>query len=139
MKNTFTLLLFFLVSFVSAQDITGAWHGALTLPQGQLPLIINITKNGAGYSATMDSPKQGATGIPLTSVTFEKNLLHITMQQANLDYEATYANGGFKGTWKQNGNILALDLTRGEAAKPKRPQEPVKPYPYYSEEVVMAR
>lgn len=120
-----------------AQDITGAWSGALTLPQGKLPLIMNITQTGNGYSGTMDSPMQKAKGIPLTSVTFDGTTLHITLSQANLDYKATYKNNAFTGTFVQNGNSLPLNLTRGgsEAEKPKRPQEPVPPFPYVSEDI----
>ena len=136
MKTTTTLIFLLFTSLLFAQDITGAWSGSLTLPQGKLPLIINIANTGNGYSATMDSPLQKAKGIPLSSVTFDGTTLHITMAQANLDYKATYANNAFKGTWVQNGNTLQLNLTRGtEGDKPKRPQEPIAPFPYHTEDI----
>ncbi|OYQ31853.1 alpha/beta hydrolase [Flavobacterium cyanobacteriorum] len=136
MKYTLTALAFITTIAVFAQDITGKWNGAVTLPQGDLPIILNITKNENGYSATMDSPMQGAKDIPLSLVTFKDNLLTCTLAMANFTYEATYDNDMFKGTLTQNGYVLPLNLKRGaEPAKKIRPQEPAKPYPYYTEDV----
>jgi pimeloyl-ACP methyl ester carboxylesterase len=134
MKKNLTILTLLLNFLCFAQDITGAWNGSLNLPQGELPLIINISKSGSSYSATMDSPKQGAKDIPV-AIAFEDNNLHITLPAANFDYKATYVNNVFNGTLNQNGNTYKLDLKRGETAKLKRPQEPVAPYPYHTEEV----
>ena len=134
MKNILVLVLTLFSTFAFSQDITGPWNGSLNLPQGELPLIINISKSGSTYTATMDSPLQGAKDIPVT-IAYENNNLHITLPSANFDYKATYANNVFNGTLNQNGNTYKLDLKRGEAAKPKRPQEPAAPYPYYTEEV----
>lgn len=137
MKTTTALFLLLFTSVLFAQDITGPWSGSLTLPQGKLPLIINIANTGNGYTATMDSPLQKAKGIPLSSITFDGTNLHIIMAQANLDYKATYANDAFSGTWSQNGNVLTLNLTRGTESEKKvrRPQEPVVPFPYHSEDI----
>jgi hypothetical protein len=53
-------------------------------------------------------------------------------------YEATLAEDGtsMTGKWKQGGAELPLTLKRvKKVAEPKRPQEPMKPYPYREEEV----
>ncbi|MES2484569.1 MAG: alpha/beta fold hydrolase [Bacteroidota bacterium] len=137
MKKLFALLVLFITTSLFSQDISGPWHGMLTFPGGKLRLTINITKTDAGYTATMDSPDQKAVGIPITMVLFEENILAFAIQNAGLDYRGNYDGTGFKGTFTQNGNALPLDLGRDEVKveKAKRPQEPVKPYPYYEEEV----
>ena len=44
----------------------------------------------------------------------------------------------FEGTYKEGAIVLSLNLKRGaeKTADSRRPQEPIKPYPYYEEEVV---
>ena len=140
MKNLFSLLVLFITTTLFSQDISGPWHGMLTFPGGKLRLTINITKTDTGYTATMDSPDQKAVGIPITSVLFEENILAFSIQNAGLDYRGNFDGTHFKGTFTQNGNTLPLDLGREEVKteKAKRPQEPVKPYPYYEEEVTFA-
>ena len=72
MKKTALLLLtslFFLTGF--GQEITGQWNGALKVQGTQLRLVFNVTKTGNGLSSTMDSPDQGAKGIPTTTTCFD--------------------------------------------------------------------
>ena len=53
-----------LSSSASAQDISGTWHGKLTVPTGSLTLVFHINQTGEGtYITTLDSPDQGANGI----------------------------------------------------------------------------
>ncbi len=74
MKTFSFLLIAFLTSIpFTAQDISGQWNGALKLQGMELRLVLNITKTATGYSATMDSPDQGAKGIPVTTTTFENS------------------------------------------------------------------
>ncbi|GLU50805.1 alpha/beta hydrolase family protein [Dyadobacter frigoris] len=139
MKNTllFTFLILIFLN-CSAQDISGQWTGILKVPGAQLGLVLYVTKTNEGYSATLDSPNQGAKGIPVNSVEFNSSVLKLTMTSLNAEYSGTLgADNIFKGIFKQNGQSFPLDLGRGDLEKPKlsRPQEPVKPYPYYSEDV----
>ena len=139
MKNTLLFTFLLLISFVGrAQDISGQWYGILKLPGAQLKLVLNLTKNGNGYAATLDSPDQGAKGIPVNSVEFSNMILKIQSSSINAEYQGTLDAGDrFKGTFKQNGMSYPLDLGREilESTKALRPQEPVKPYAYYTEEV----
>ncbi|RZJ74086.1 MAG: alpha/beta hydrolase [Flavobacterium sp.] len=138
MRNTLTLLLLLIVTGLFAQDITGTWNGMLSFPGGQLRLAINISKTGTGYTATMDSPDQGASGIPVTAISFVNNTLNFSIENAKIEYEGTFENNGFKGTFRQAGMPIPLYLGRDAvqaAAKPARPQEPKQPYPYHTENV----
>lgn len=114
------------------QEITGDWHGALKVQGLQLRLVFHISQTGGGYSATMDSPDQNATGIPATA-SFERNVLKLSVANIGVEYEgALGADGNIKGTFKQMGQSFPLDMSRTALEKetPLRPQEPAKPYPY---------
>jgi|SRR5690554_3244561 len=87
----------------------------------------------------MDSPDQGAFGIPMTSATFEDKLLKLEIPSATIQYTGTLEEDHtVVGTFKQGGLEIPLDLFREEIQKEEaqRPQEPTKPYPYYSEDVI---
>lgn len=139
MKNTLLFTFLLLISFIGqAQDISGQWNGILKLPGAQIRLVANLVKTDGGYGGTLDSPDQGAKGIPVNAVAFENSNLKLTMASLNAEYTAILgADNIFKGTFKQNGMTFPMDLGRKiiEKAKVVRPQEPVKPYPYYSEDV----
>mgnify|MGYP003645058677 CR=1 FL=1 len=139
--KTFSLFLlaffFTLVSF--AQDITGQWNGALKVQGIQLRLVFNITKTETGYSATMDSPDQGVFGIPATAASFDEGKLKVSITNANIKYEGTLGDDKIIiGVFNQGGQSFPMNLSRDEIAKlgSNRPQEPKKPFPYRSEDVI---
>lgn len=139
MKKLFVVLTLITGLFTQAQDVTGDWHGVLKFSGMQLKIDFHITKSGTGYSATMDVPEQGANGIPVGTTVFENNILAMAIPAANISYKGTLEGKAIKGNYIQNGSNIPLDLSREavtiEAAK--RPQDPVKPYPYYEEEVTI--
>ncbi len=137
MKKIVTLIILFITTGLFAQDIAGAWYGLLTFPGGKLRITIHVEQSEKGYTTTMDSPDQGAMGIPTQNVVFENNTLSFTIPAINGDYKGTYESNGFKGTFTQNNYPMQLNLGREEikAEKTAKPQEPQKPYPYYSEDV----
>jgi fermentation-respiration switch protein FrsA (DUF1100 family) len=140
MKTLSLVILTFLIStFAFAQDITGQWNGALKVQGIQLRLVFNVKKTETGFSATMDSPDQGAFGIPVTSTSFENNTLKIAITNANIKYEGTLGDDDIIiGVFNQAGQSFPMNLSREEIEKvgTKRPQEPKKPFPYRSEEVI---
>jgi len=134
------LISFFLISNLLAfgQDITGEWNGALKVQGIQLRLVMHITKTDSVYSATMDSPDQGAKDIPMSKVSFENYVLNIEMLAANIKYTGKLDSTGVViGTFSQGGQSFPMNLSRKAVEKVviRRPQEPSKPYPYYCEEV----
>lgn len=124
-------------ALLSAQEVTGDWHGALNVQGNQLRLVLHISKTDDGYKATLDSPDQGATGLPITSITFEENLLNFELANLGASYSGKLENKVITGNWSQGGGQLPLGFKREaiEKKKANRPQEPVKPYPYAEEEV----
>ena len=136
-KYLFLGLFFVLLSSVSAQNITGTWHGMLKTHSIELRIVFHIEKSENGFSATLDSPDQGAKGLACNAVSFENPNLKIDMKNLGAVYEAVLRNDTLYGNFTQMGVKLPLDLTRHEVKKAAlpRPQEPKPPFPYYSEEV----
>ena len=139
MKKTALIIFAILTSLsIYAQDISGTWNGILKVQGIQLRIVFNIIQTDKGYSSTMDSPDQGAKGIPVTSTSYEKSILKLAISSLGIQYEGTLDKENvFVGTFKQAGQSFPLNLTKENAEKEKvvRPQEPSKPYPYYSEDV----
>lgn len=137
MKKIFLFALMLFTASLFAQDISGKWQGNLVVPGGKLKLMLNITPGVGGYTATMDSPDQGANGIPVPKISFTDNTLTFAIPDAGIGYKGTLEKDILKGTFTQGTYVLPLNLSRGEIAeaKAKRPQEPKAPFPYYTEEV----
>ena len=136
------MLLLFGVVFMAfgalAQDITGEWNGVLSVQGMKLRLVFHVSKTDAGYTATMDSPDQGAKGIPMTSARFENNVMTLEHNLAQIVYVGTVdATDSIAGKFTQAGQSFPLTLHRKAIAieKTRRQQEPVPPFPYVSEEV----
>ncbi len=139
MKTIATLLVTFFVSIaLNAQEIIGQWNGVLKVQGTQLRLAFNISKSDNGLITTMDSPDQGAKDIPVTSTSFENSVLKIAIVNAKIEFEGTLGKDGIiTGTFKQNGQSFPMNLSKEKIEKQKivRPQEPIKPYSYYDEEI----
>jgi uncharacterized protein len=105
----------------------------------QIRLIFNINKTETGLKATMDSPDQGATSIPCTTASFEVGILKIAVAAGGIKYEGKLENEKtIKGNFMQGGLQVPLNLSKDKVEKTTKakPQEPSKPYPYYTEDVV---
>ena len=128
----------FFSSSVSAQDISGAWHGKLSLPTGSLTIVFHISQTEQGtYVTTLDSPDQGANGIKTQTTSFNDSTLIIQIPVIHASYKGKLnSDNTINGTFTQ-GMPLPLNLKKGEASRPKRPQEPQPPFPYRSEEVTV--
>lgn len=108
---------------------TGSWSGDLEVRGMKLPLVFHLDEE----NPTVDSPAQGAKGIPI-QFTREEGRITISVPMINASYEGNFEDNKITGTFKQNGLILPLTLFPGEE-KTKRPQTPQPPFPYSEEEV----
>jgi uncharacterized protein len=120
-------------------DIDGTWSGTLQSGNVSIRLLIHVTNTPYGLVSSLDSPDQNARGIAAT----------IARQGANVTVESKQIRAGFEGkldaarttldgNWSQGGKSTPLVLTRERnvvVRDPKRPQNPVKPYPYREENV----
>ncbi len=127
----------------AASEIAGDWSGILNFSGVELRIVFHITAGDDGtLAATMDSPDQGATGIPVSGVTFEGDSLVIEIAVAQGGYYGIYDRDSLfvDGEWRQAGFKLPLRLVRVDEIKSlerslERPQEPERPMPYPEEEV----
>ncbi|MDI3319232.1 alpha/beta hydrolase family protein [Pinibacter soli] len=120
------------------QDITGKWQGVLNVQGSHLRLLFTINKSDSGYVSTMTSMDQNAITVPVKSTSFANDTLQLNVSSINAKYKGQVKNdSAIAGTYTQNGRSFELNLLKGtsEPVAKKRPQEPTKPYPYYSEEV----
>lgn len=110
--NLALILLISVMNALQAQDIIGSWKGKLSVKGTELPLTFNVTSEDGKLSSTMDSPSQGATGIPMDVTTFEDNKLTIKFNQAGVKYEGTLEDNALTGTFSQGGMESPLNLTK---------------------------
>jgi pimeloyl-ACP methyl ester carboxylesterase len=121
-------------------DIAGTWAGVLEVGAARLRIVFTISAAGEGaWSATMDSPDQGAKGIPCSAVSLSGKTVRIEVRSIRGFFKGDLdeAGGKMKGTWSQGGASFALLLERGTPAEARRPQTPVPPFPYRSQEVTI--
>ena len=107
---------------------------------GRLRLVLHVINTEDGLSATLDSLDQNAKGIPVNSITRKGSSLKFDVKSVGGSYDGTIGPdlGTFTGTWSQLGKSWPLALKRVKNAAElelRRPQNPVKPYPYKEEEV----
>ena len=77
-----------LSSSLSAQDISGAWHGKLSLPTSSLTIVFHISQTEQGaYVTTLDSPDQGANGIKTQTTSFNDSTLIIQIPVIHASYK----------------------------------------------------
>ncbi len=118
---------------------SGIWQGKLKVSGMELRIVFHIKSDATGQlAATMDSPDQGAAGIPVSAVKVNGDSIRLEVQVAQGYYtgKLNRNSGQIEGSWHQSGMNMALNLKKIEKlVKPKRPQEPKKPYPYKEEEV----
>lgn len=115
---------------ITANAQQGAWKGELNVMGNKLPLVFNFTKDGC----TIDSPLQGAKGIPAEKTVNEDGTIKVTIGKIGASFEGKMADDEIKGTFIQNGFPLPLTLKPGKTMV-KRPQTPKAPFPYKEESV----
>jgi uncharacterized protein len=112
----------------SSGGIEGDWQGTLHAGKEELHLIVHITRDSHGLlTATLDSPDEGAMGIPITDITFENAKLTFSSDNISANYEgqANSDLSSISGSWSQVGNTLPLNLRRA-APGDKPDQKPGK-------------
>ena len=121
-----------------AHALAGRWEGSITVGGRPIRVIFRIDETGA---AVMDSPDQGATGLPVQSVTLDGDRAVFLVPAIGGRFEGVRSADGrtLTGALHQGAAQMPMVLTRtAEAATiagPARPQTPRAPFPYASEDV----
>ncbi|MEN6499561.1 MAG: alpha/beta fold hydrolase [Rectinema sp.] len=135
-------------------SLAGDWSGSLKFGATSLKIVFHVTAVGTEYSATMDSPDQGARGIPVSAVRLDGRSVTFEVAAVGGNYRGTLSESeeSIEGTWKQSGLSLPLDLTRlpaqtssVPAETPREPSqeahgddEPSSSFPYIVKDVEFA-
>jgi len=97
------------------EKLVGQWHGPLKIPTGDLTLVLRFEMKEKGeLKAFLDSPDQGATGIPVSDVELVDDTLSIKVSVANVEYKGKITGDEIVGEFKQGGQGIPLTLKKGE-------------------------
>lgn len=119
MKKLFVLLSLSLMAFVlKAQTVEGDWSGNLQAGGQEIPLVLHFSGTDDALTATMDSPSQGASGIPVEKVSYTEGELSLSIMGGQIVYVAQVEGDNMEGTFKQGGAEFPLSLSKGEIEKP---------------------
>jgi hypothetical protein len=94
-----------------SKELEGDWEGTISVPNGQsLPVVIHF-KNQPEQTveASLDSPGQGARGIPIRGV---------AQKGAVVEFAVQAVGGSYKGTLNKEGTEIAGEWTQRQAAAP---------------------
>lgn len=138
-KSLFFLSMILFPLLLTAQVLPGKWSGVLKMQGMELDLYFNITQKDTVFSATMDVPAQGATGIPVSAIVVKAGEIEMLIAALGASFTGTVQNDSLiTGQFKQGAYLIPLDLTksRGGQVEMKRPQTPKPPFSYRIEEVI---
>lgn len=121
-------------------DIDGDWSGTVDLGQVKLRMVLHLLTTESGLQATMDSPDQNTSGVPVDQTIRSGDNLQLVMKNLRAEVEGKFSadRTTFTGTMHQGANfpvVLKRINDKAKLAPRRRPQDPVKPYPYREEEV----
>lgn len=120
-------------------EFAGNWVGSLSVGTVQLRMRFEIGESGGELTASVFSVDQGNAQVPVESVTLTGATVTIAMPVAGATFEGTLSadRNSIEGSFAQMGSTLALNLERTDAneTEARRPQDPVEPFPYLSEDV----
>lgn len=137
MKNKALSVLFALLLSITvfAQNFTGSWTGIISAGGSSLHIVFNISQDAEGNTVcTMDSPDQSVKGIPAQIVFESSDSISIRISNLGIEYNGKFNGDMICGVYSQLGLELDLDL-KDEQIVYYRPQNPLPPYPYTTEEI----
>lgn len=99
-----------------AEDVTGKWTGNVRAPDGDVPLVLVVTKDADGKLAAVGESPSQAPGmqIPTENVVSDGAMFTFDVGAVAGSYSGVWdeAKKVWVGTWKQNGLDMPLDLAR---------------------------
>ena len=108
------------------ETAAGHWDGEITLPAGSLKIAVDLAKEEAGWSGTIDIPAQGLRDFTLSDVSVDGRDVGFKMPKIPGDptFEGKLSNDGdtLAGEFRQGGATLTFKLVRGEKAAEAQPE-----------------
>lgn len=119
-------------------SIIGTWHGNLSVRGIDLAVVLHFTESGDSLPVcTMDSPDQGAKDIPALVNFLSEDSVKISVPKLMLSYAGHYSADSIAGIFQQGLVRMPLIMRPGDAVV-NRPQTPVPPFAYTTEEVTFS-
>lgn len=116
MRRIFQLLCVLLLvplTLAAQTSLSGDWEGKLSLPMGKLRLILHLTEEAGRWSASLDSPDQGAYALRADEVEVRGDSLTLRLSSLHLRYTALRdGEDQLVGNFEQGGMSLPLSLRR---------------------------
>ena len=141
MKKYYILILLTFVTMIGKAQVIqpstaliGSWNGKLDVGGFALTLVLNLEQHDGYVGVTLDSPDQGAKGIPAEKEYLSDDSIAVKVTSLDASYRARLKEGKLDGTFSQGGFSLPLVLKRG-GYEVRRPQNPQPPFPYLTEDV----
>ena len=137
------ILLIVLICFSSveasaqnARNLEGRWKGIVRVGS-DIRLYFNFQRDSAGqWNASMDSPDQGAIGIPCSNLVMNNDSLSLDIPGAGAKYKGQWiSDSAINGKWIQGISIVLNLKKNNDSVILNRPQTPKPPYPYTSEDL----
>ncbi|WP_158819398.1 TIGR03435 family protein [Granulicella sp. S156] len=114
-------------SALRAQDITGAWQGTLTPPNGkELRIVLQLSKDDERLKAVMYSIDQGGQPFKASSAKFVDSTLKVELIIGSYEGKLSADGKTITGNWTQ-GTPLPLNLVRATKETAWEIPEPPKP------------
>ncbi len=127
-----------IIEQIQPSKLAGIFEGHLNVGSVSLRVVFNVSEKNDSLFITMDSPDQGAKGIPTD---------HIILKNDSLTFLVPSIGGKFSGKISLDANTIGGVWMQGPAKLPiamkriekvvelNRPQTPKRPFPYVEEEV----
>ncbi len=102
------------------KEVEGTWLGTVNVFSLELVVIFRICRDNQGtLTGTIDSPAQGAIGVPADKVTFRGGKLHVVAKAIPSVFEGKMKEDGLviEGQWQQSGYSFPLVAKRVSEAE----------------------
>ena len=126
------LLPFLPFAHIHGQGMAGPWKGKLKTGPQELTMVLHI--DDGKKSVAMDIIEQGAAGMEMEVKCLTDDSLKVSIPKLMLTFSGKRTGDKINGTFVQGLQALKVEMERGDVTF-NRPQEPISPYPYQTEEV----
>ncbi len=94
----------------SSSNVVGTWEGTLDAGAAKLKLVLHIESKDGVLVGRLDSPDQGATDLPIDSLSIDGSTLKFEMKSLGASYEGKLESNGnqITGEFRQGGQAFPL-------------------------------
>jgi putative CocE/NonD family hydrolase len=120
-STTIILFLFFFITDIYAQSITGKWYGLASLYDIKIRIVLSIDSSWKGYSMTFDSPDQNTHGTAVTTFSYAYPDIQFSQKDLHLNYSGVVDAGlqHISGLFTQYHTTATLSFGRDSIPPPE--------------------